>query len=103
MRGLDKGSRARGRELPRVVRKRFGGGVRTDSGTPMQPWQEATELAQFRKWLRRNARDLVDSVSIAAKVEPAVVLRVLDALHCHAMGGKGAGDACLSEIADANA
>jgi len=77
--------------------------MRSGSGTPMQPWQEATELAQFRKWLRRNARDLVDSVSITAKVEPAVVLRVLDALHCHAMGGKDAGDACLSEIADANA
>lgn len=70
------------------------------AGTIMQPWEAASELGQFRAWLREHARGLVESVSITANVEPAVVVRVLDALHCHAMGGKAAGDPCLADLAE---
>ena len=73
------------------------------AGTIMQPWEAASELSQFRAWMREHAQSLAESVSITANVEPAVVVRVLDALHCHAMGGKAAGDPCLADLAEGTA
>ena len=67
----------------------------------MHPWQTISELAQFRNWLRANLQGLVDSISATANVEPAIVLEVLDALHCQAMGGQSAGDPCLLGRANA--
>ncbi|HVG37026.1 MAG TPA: hypothetical protein VNA10_04785 [Thermoplasmata archaeon] len=61
----------------------------------MQPWQAVSELSQYRTWIRQNIRGLLDSISITEKLDPEIVLHVLDALHCDAMGGKAAGDACL--------
>ncbi len=66
----------------------------------MHPWQAVSELGQCRTWIRQNIRWLVDSISTAEKLDPEVVLRVLDALHCDVMGGKAAGDPCLLGLVD---
>jgi len=61
----------------------------------MHPWQAVSERGQCRTWIRQNVRELVDSISIMEKLDPEIVLHVLDALHCDTMGGKAAGDPCL--------
>ncbi len=66
----------------------------------MHPWQAVAELGQYRTWIRQNIRGLVDSISITQKLDPEIVLNVLDALHCDAMGGKAAGDPCLLGLLD---
>ena len=67
-------------------------------GELMHPWQAVSGLAQCRGWIRDNASGLVESVAATSKIEPEIVLRVLDALHCQAMGGEGAGEPCLLEV-----
>ncbi len=42
----------------------------------------------------------MDSISITEKLDPGIVLHVLDALYCDAMGGKAAGDPCLLGLVD---
>jgi len=66
----------------------------------MHPWQAVSELSQSRTRIRQNIRGLVDSISITEKLDPEIVLRVLDALHCDAMAGKAAGDPCLLGLVD---
>jgi len=66
----------------------------------MHPWQAVSELSQSRTRIRQNIRGLVDSISITEKLDPEIVLRVLDALHCDAMAGKAAGDPCLLGLPD---
>ncbi len=66
----------------------------------MHPWQAVSELGQCRSWIRQNIRGLVDSISTTEKLDPEVVLRVLDALHCDAMEGKAAGNPCLLGLVD---
>ncbi len=68
--------------------------------TRMHPWEAVSERGQCRTWIRQNIRGLVDSISMTEKLDPEVVLRVLDALHCDAMGGKAAGDPCLLGLDD---
>ncbi len=70
----------------------------SQGGISAHPWQAISELGQCRGWIRENAEGLVESVSAAAGVEPDVVLRVLDALHCQAMGGEAAGEPCLLSL-----